>query len=71
MKFTIRVWAKSGPRDQVNCMNGWGKRTVTVDASDWNDAIGKAVVLVGRDSYGGLVDMASDLACGPLCEIDN
>ncbi len=32
--FEIKAWVRSGPRNQTNCMNGWGYREYTVKAKD-------------------------------------
>lgn len=52
--YTLRFWTKMGPRDQTNCMNGWGRRTATVRADNPEAAVVKLVLLIGRANYGGL-----------------
>lgn len=53
--FTIAVWVTSGPRDRTNCMGEWGRRSITVQASDFAAAVYKIIAMVGRNNYGGLV----------------
>lgn len=52
--FSFTVWTRSGPRDQTNCIHGWGRRTVTVQAVDTVEAI-RAVIAIAGPTYGGLV----------------
>lgn len=54
--FTLLVWENSGPRDQTNCLYGWGRRKVTVQAESFDRAVIAAICLVGRENYGGLVE---------------
>ena len=54
--FTFTFWTKAGPRDQRNCMNGWGRRTLTVQGKDRADAVCNLLRLVGRHNYGGMIE---------------
>lgn len=59
---TVKVWSKVGPRDQTNCMNGWGIRVMTVEVdpnkikSHHSQAICKVIGMLGRENYGGIAD---------------
>jgi len=39
LRFVFNVWVRTGPRDQTNCMNGWGKRAFEVFAQSHNAAL--------------------------------
>ncbi len=55
-EYTFRIWTRTGPRDQANCVNGWGRRTATAAGPTRDAALASLIDRIGRENYGGLAD---------------